>query len=511
MNIFNKKIRIAVQAIAIIMMASSCTKNFDDLNTNPGLVSEKMIKPDNLFSRVQKLSLFEIPDFGRVSEFAGFVSNESSGFPFQQEDYGEPFTGYYRGYLSNLNEVIRLTQKPDQINKNAMARIFRVWLFQNLTDSYGDVPYFEASKSGDAFVASPKYDKQEDIYKDLLKELKEAATLLTEDPSQENYSNADLLFGGDVNAWKKLANSLRLRLAVRVHYADKALAQQNISEVINAPLINENEENAKLLSEPKDAPNRGNRSPIINAINDGITLGNYFSFTVLEVLALNNDPRIPVYFQLPNEIDGSSSIPYRARPINPSGPINARYSRDSVSMIGTFFEASQFTFNMLTAAEVSFLKAEAVLEGLATGDANALYRDGITKAMKQYDISDVSISNFLSHSAATLSGTNEQKLEQIIVQKYISLVYESREAWTEYRRTGYPKMWLGSGPTDTDGQVPRRLTYPADEYSKNGVNVLEAVARITGGDKLTSRMWWDAKAGLPYVHPKQNAYPPESW
>lgn len=510
MNILNKKINIVILA-GVAIIAASCTKNFDDLNTNPALVSEKMIKTDNLFSKVQKESMFAIPDFGRVSEFAGFVSNESSGFPFQDEDYGEPFTAYYRGYLSNLNEVIRLTQQPVQSNKNAMARIFRAWLFQNLTDSYGDIPYFEAAKSGDAFVASPKYDKQEDIYKDLLNELKEAAAQLASDPLQEDYGNADLLFGGDVDRWRKFANSLRLRLAVRVRFADNALAQAHVSDVFNAPLMGENIENAKLLSEPEDAPNRNNRSPIINAINDGVTLGNYFSFTVLEVLAQNNDPRMPVYFQLPKEVDLLSSIPYRARPINPSGPINARYSRDSVSMIGKFFEASQFTFNLLTAAEVSFLKAEAVLSGMATGDANSLYRNGIQLAMEQYNIASGAINNFMMNSAATLNGSEEQKLEQIIVQKYISLVYESREAWTEYRRTGYPKMWLGNGPTDTDGKVPRRLTYPAEEYSKNGTNVQEAVDRLTGGDKLTSRMWWDAKTGVPYTHPRQNMYPPESW
>ena len=106
---------------------------------------------------------------------------------------------------------------------------------------------------------------------------------------------------------------------------------------------------------------------------------------------------------------------------------------------------------------------------------------------------------------------DEQQLEQIIDQKYITLIYQSNEAWAEYRRTGYPKMWLGSGPTDTQGQIPRRLTYPADEYSKNQVNVTAAVSNYQEGDKLTSRMWWDVKPGLPYAHPKQGTYPPESW
>lgn len=503
--------RLLIVPVLVSLIISSCTKNFAELNTNPALVLEEKIKVENILSRVQKGSIFSIPDFDRISEFAGFVSNEASGYPFQDDDYANPFSTWYRSYLSNLNEVVRLTQAPADANKNAIARIFRAWLFQNLTDVYGDVPYTEAAKSGENFSASPRYDAQQDIYRDMLNELKLAGAQLSAEPSLETFGSADLLFGGDVDSWIRFANSLRLRMAVRVRFADNAMAQEHINDLTNAPMINENTENARLLSEGAGAPNRDNRSPILNFMEDGNIYGLYFSFTVLEVLALNNDPRLPVYFRLPNLIDPGSSVPYRARPINPSGPINARYNRDSVSQIGEYFTSDQFAFNLITAAEVHFLKAEAALAGLASADANALYRRGIELSMEQYGVSGTAINDFLASSAATLSGTDEQQLEQIIVQKYISLVYQSTEAWAEHRRTGYPKMWLGDGPNDSDGQVPRRLTYPADEYSKNGANVQEAASRYTGGDKLTSRVWWDAKAGVPYVHPRQQLYPPESW
>ena len=153
-------------------------------------------------------------------------------------------------------------------------------------------------------------------------------------------------------------------------------------------------------------------------------------------------------------------------------------SADSISLVGTYFETPQFSFNLITAAEVNYLKAEAVLAGLAPGDANALYRTGIQLAMEQYGCLDPT--TFLASSPATLSGTEEQQLEQIINQKYVSLVYQSYEAWAEYRRTGYPKMWLGSGDTDTEGQVPRRLTYPADEYSKNPGECNSRCLRLSG-------------------------------
>ena len=509
-----------VLMILVTCIVSSCTKDFKELNISPSLVTENLVKPDNLFSMVLKESIFHIPDLGRlndgspgrISEFAGFMASESSGNPFRNTDYDFYFNNFYRIYLININEAIRLTQQdPALSNKNAMARIFRVWLWQNLTDMYGDIPYTEAAQDRDHLIAEPKYDKQEDIYKDLFTQLKAATDQLKDDPSQRGYGAADILFKGDVSAWQKFANSLRLRMAMRVRYVDNTLAQQNISEVINAPLISANAENATLLSEGPNAALNANKSPLLILLAGNLIEPRHIGFPVLEILAKNHDPRMSIYFRLPNLIDPSSSIPYRARPINVYDTETFRYIRDSISLVGAYFEAPQFSFNLITAAEVNYLKAEAMLAGLTPGDANAAYRTGIQLAMEQYGVPPASITTFLASSAATLSGTSEQQLEQIIDQKYITLIYQSNEAWAEYRRTGYPKMWLGSGPTDTQGQIPRRLTYPADEYSKNQVNVTAAVSNYQDGDKLTSRMWWDVKPGLPYAHPKQGTYPPESW
>ncbi|MEP7107943.1 MAG: SusD/RagB family nutrient-binding outer membrane lipoprotein [Ferruginibacter sp.] len=512
------KIKTLVALTALLCVANSCTKDFDNINTNPAIVTEDLIKPDNLFSKVLKESIFHIPELGRIeggigriSEFAGYMASESSGFPFKNMDYEATFMNYYRSYLININEVIRLTEKPELSNKNAMAKIFRVWLWQNLTDMYGDIPYSEAAKGKADFIAEPKYDKQEAIYKDLFIQLKAATGQLIDDPAISGFGGADILYKGNVNAWRRFANSLRLRMAMRVRFVDNTLAQQNISDVINSPLISANEENAKLLSEGPTAANAGNRSPMINFIKNNLKEPRHIGFTVLEILVLNNDPRVPVYFKLPKLINPSSAIPYRARPINPDGSERYPYGMDSISLTGDFFEAPQFIFNLITAAEVNYLKAEAALAGLAPGDANTFYRTGIQLAMDQYQVPAGSITTFLNAGPATLSGTVEHQFEQIINQKYITLIYQSNEAWAEYRRTGYPKMWLGSAPTDTDGQIPRRQTYPADEYAKNGANVATATEGYPGGDKLTSKVWWDVRAGVPFAHPRQGMFPPESW
>src|ERR1700730_8122949 len=141
---FFYKIKSLVALTVLICMANSCTKDFGALNTSPTLVTEALVKPDNLFSMVLQGSIFIIPDLGRVgnslgkiSEFAGFMASESSGFPFKNTDYDFYFNNYYRIYLININETVRLTKAPVLSNKNAMARIFRVWLWTNLTDMYG--------------------------------------------------------------------------------------------------------------------------------------------------------------------------------------------------------------------------------------------------------------------------------------------------------------------------------------------------------------------------------------
>ena len=103
----------------------------------------------------------------------------------------------------------------------------------------------------------------------------------------------------------------------------------------------------------------------------------------------------------------------------------------------------------------------------------------------------------------------EGNLENIAVQKYLAIIFQAREAWAEFRRTGYPKIWTGKDLGSTNGEIPRRTTYPLSEYNLNSLHLTEAVDRLTGRDLMTSRIWWDAKPGLPFHHAKQGAYPPE--
>jgi hypothetical protein len=377
-------------------------------------------------------------------------------------------------------------------------------VFQQLTDAYGDVPYFEAVQQIENVVVQPKYDTQEAIYRDMLKELKEAYDLLDNSPTQISLGNADLLLKGNVDAWKRLANSLRFRMAMRVRYAAPALAKEHIDDVITKMLITTNAQNVKLTT-----LNDGNadNNNAFYARNQTSPNNMVVSFTLTDNLKNLNDPRLPLLARIANAPQaGYRGVPLQIEAVD--GVPNP-YQTDSVSRMALTFLQQVIDIVVMNAAEVFFLRAEAALAGITTENAQDMFRQGIQLAMAQYGVSAGNITTYLGSPAALLAGTDEQKLEQIIVQKWLGIYYNIYEGWAEFRRTGYPRIWTGTALGDTEGNVPRRLTYPTAESLRNGDNYTEAVSKLQGGDKLTSRVWWDKKPGLPVSHPKQGQQYPD--
>jgi hypothetical protein len=490
-------------ACAALLAGLGCTKDFKEINTNPVLVTKDLIKPALLFTPVLKNSVFDLYSRGPVGEYSGYCLNPAGGDVFLNQNFDDPFGTFYKSYLINVAEVIRLTaDKPLLSNENAMARIWKVWLFHQLTDAYGDIPYFDAVKEVDSMNTQPKYDAQQDIYADMFRELKEATAQLSDDPDQESFGAADVLLQGDVDRWRRFANSLRLRLALRVRYVDPALAQQNISDVLNQPLIEENAQNVALAT--LNDGNTENDNPFYE-VNLRQPLNMVVSFTVTDNLKRLNDPRLPV-FAKPAV---APTVGYRGVPIQLTDEQKHRYINDSTSLMGDAFLQPVINIIVINAAEVYFLRAEAALAGLSSEDAQDLYGKGIQASMDQYGIDPGQTASYLASAAGTLAGTDEEKLEQLITQKWIGNYYETNEGWAEFRRTGYPRIWTGGMLGNTNGNVPRRLIYSGDEYFKNTDNVKAAASRLSNGDSYMSRIWWDAKPGLPFYHPKQGSFPPE--
>jgi hypothetical protein len=495
-----KKISGAVVG-AVLLFGTACTKDFAEINTDPTLVTAEIIKPSMLFTAVLKNSIFDSYNTSVITEYSGYYSNQGSVVIFQNANWTSPFNTFYKTYLINTAEVVRLTAgNPKLVNEHAMGRIWKALLFSQLTDLYGDVPYFEAVQNVVDVVNQPKYDTQKDIYTDLLKELKEAAAQLSNDATLASFGQADILMSGNVDRWKRFANSLRLRLALRISYADPILAKQHIAEVISQPLIDDNSFNVSLTT--VDGANTNNRNPLYDDPLNSYPL--WTSFTVADNLKKLNDPRLPI-FSLPAS-DGVSG--YRGRPIS-LGTNEITYTEENTARLQNQFRSAEHPIMVMNAAEVSFLRAEAALMNFTGENAQQLFTTGITQSLNQYSVAQSEINKYLASASALLTGATEAKLEQIITQKFLAIFYESNEAYAEFRRTGYPRIWTGSNKGSTNGEIPRRLTYPLAEYAKNEVNVKAATSKLAQGDNYLSRIWWDAKVGLPFHHAKQGIFPPE--
>lgn len=485
-------------------ISNACTDDFQELNTDPAIMTADQVDVGLLLTRVQKEMTIgnSIAEGGLPGQYSGYTATSGS-YPFMGGDEPTYFNRAYKNLL-NLAEIIRLTQdEPAQVNKTAIARIMRAYIFQYVTDIYGDVPYTEAVKSGENVITQPKYDTQESIYKDLLKELKEAAAQL-EDDNTVGYGEADLIYKGDTDKWRRFANSLRLRLALRARYVDEALAQQHIGEVLSADLMENNSHSAFVMT---STDFEANQNPIYNALFANRYYGGYMGRPIVDNLKDNDDPRLTllvnptVNSKLDADTTGDLSLlEYRGRALGLEQDEIELYPGNELSEIGPLYRPAVVQAPVMYYSEVCFALAEAKLFlGLGETSADVWYESGIRADMENDGIEEESITAFLDNPAVSLAGTNEEKLEQIINQKHIALFPNSFEAWAEWRRTGYPKILIGSMKGDTDGQIPRRLRYPFAEANFNSQNYQEVSNRI-GGDKLLSKMWWDTNPDVPYEH-----------
>lgn len=504
----NYKISTYFITVLALLVLHSCTKDFKEINTNPRAVTEEIAEPALLLTQVQKQSMFDLMDVdGRIEVFSGYIGNDALGNAFTKGPWDEPFGTFYKSYIININEAIRLSANdPKLADLNAMSRIWRAWLFSRLTDLYGDVPYTDAAKDISNVDVTPSYDSQEAIYTDILKELKESAGVLAQsDGTGKNPGFQDLIYGGDTDKWVRFANSLRLRLAVRISYVTPDVAASHIGEVVAGNLIEENEQNAVLVAGGEGEAAAENKNPYYNVIPGGAKEFRKASFTTVQILSDLNDPRISKF------IDKSNINDYFGIALNLSqDEKNVEIGRpnNSLSDLSNLLWRSDFRFTVINASEVYFLRSEAALRGFTNEDAQLLYTTGIGLSMDNFEVDAGDKSTYLSQGVATLNGSEEEKLEMIIIQKWIANYPQYEEGYAEFRRTGYPRIWTGSAPNETNGEIPRRVQYPLSEYNSNGANVSVATSSLSGGDSYMSKVWWDVKSDLPKHHPKQGIYPP---
>lgn len=550
-----KNIKVFSIILGGCIVFNACTKNFTEKNTDPTLISEELVTPELLLTHVEvnaRNGLY----FEYAEVYSGMTARTDIG-PFTDFFYDAPWTQTYTVLTNNLSAIMRKTSEdPELINKYAIARILKAWIFSQCTDIYGDIPYFSSNKSPKESVTSPKYDPQKNIYEDLLKELKESAALLN--PSKESYGNADLIYKGDISKWKKFANSLRLRLALRVRYADADLAKKNMTDLVEKDLITTTNDQALFFTSDDLADHwNPDYTSVVNFGVDPASKANLVAKTIMDILIAGQphnpvDPRTKIiadtaYAKWPPSL-GLPYFGYRGMPLFGGTPIENRYpyGYESTSTRSDFWYVPVVEKPILRASEMYFALSEAALFNLYSGDPNMYYRKGlevsVTELQEFYNrtkgqlakieavirpgwtsadinnyvnhkqITQTEIDNFMASPTATLTGSDEQKLEQIINQKLVGLFFNGQEGWSEWRRTGYPRVLVpDDGSTPMKGISYRRGHYPASEGLVNGDNNKDAISRMGGKDDVLNRVWWDANKAAPHKHTGTVEYRATPW
>ena len=461
---------------ALLLTAASCKKALDESNVNPN--ASETAQSDYLLTAAIKAT---------SDTYWGTTNNLGSTLLFVQHwakiQYTDPdryiFTNasfqdlwsidYAKGVI-NLNQIIKQADAASTPNYKGVALVLRSWLFTQLTDVYGDIPYSQAGNIDQYLL--PKYDTQRDVYLGVLADLKTAQDAL--DPNGKAIAG-DILYGNSIASWKKFANSLRLRIALRIADREPELARQTIAAIQTegGSYISANSETAQLNY--KASPNQNPISNLFDTRPDEYRV----SKTIIDQLTALNDPRLPVYAQ--------KSVATQLYIGAPNGLSANLPGKDQVSKIGSYFSAPTAPAVIISYAEVLFDRAEAAARGLTGEDPAALYNQAVEASLLQYGISASDIAAYKATPAVQYDAANYKK--SIGNQKWIALFGQGLEAFTEWRRLDYPVLAPAVAGA-LNGQIPVRFIYPGTEQSLNPDGYKAAVTH-QGADALTTKLWFD--------------------
>ncbi|MFA5713507.1 MAG: SusD/RagB family nutrient-binding outer membrane lipoprotein [Bacteroidales bacterium] len=474
-------------SLLILVAGTSCSK-FGEMNRDPNKIAFGEIPPTKLLQNIIYSGQWNVHlrSYSINSELMNYAvnfsnNNNTSAYEIRAAEVVSPWTQLYR-WASSAHHMYKMGEMTDDANSMAIALTLKIYLMEVLTAMYGDIPYSEALR-WDEIPKKPKYDRQKEIYISMLEELDYANELYI--PSKAlDYPQRDLLYGGNINNWKKFTNSLRFRILMRVSKSleidSPTLMQEMIDNPTEYPMFTGNEDAAILRY-----------SGISPAYNQFGPLGSYDAMhtntragkVLIDLMTQSGDPRLSFYFS-PRNGQYLGMLPGQ----------DANYNAVMV------YEACNYNTNLSTNtspttlmnyAELCFLKSEAAFRNFISGDAETFYNAGVTASIRQWRNEPAYNTNtFLNSSSVKYNNT----LLRIIEQKYISQFMSGMEAWNDYRRTGLPVMPTGpiSGNFNQNGvpTLPTRLFYPITTSSTNTENYEAAVADMGGRDDMLTPVWF---------------------
>ncbi len=527
----NKSYRTMLRAFCwtlVLWIMPGCTDKFDEYNTNKTQLME-LSDTDlgGLFSKSLG-SQFENINYSRGK---GTISDHLSGYftsTFTIYEQNTINTGwitriwatYYTNALPALVAILDLTKEKNSV-AYSVAMIWKCYIMQRVTDYWGPVPYTDAA-SGKAVT---QFESQKDIYYNMFKDLASAVQILEvklqKEPNLNVFGAADMMYNGDVSKWIRFANTLRLRMAIRISNVDPDKAKQEAEAAVAGDLIESNDDNAMLKTTQITSGGNG-------LSNMWAYFQNIMSASMESLLKGYDDPRVGIYF---NKVDAANIAPSFPDQVKGNAGGYHGMSNGFESVYAAFLKAHSLVgdrwkddnwnitpIDYIHAADTCFLKAEGAWRGWNMGgSAQQFYEKGIELSLKQWrsDLSDGSIRNYINSTLTPVapdnypyydppmtdipvkfSGDREKQYEQIITQKWISVYPESIEAWAEYRRTRLPKLYAkkysGNGNILlSKNMIVTRVPYPDSEKNSQPEEVAKAVEMLGGPDLESTPLWWD--------------------
>lgn len=516
------KNKICGMLIALALSASSCSESaLLELNVNKNAVTDMNMA--YLFSLATLNIGAEYENTRGPMLYAApmiqHTASLSDIFTGDKYTYSAPYSGAYMEthYLSVVKlytqVILETADDATQANVNGAAMIMKAFDLHRMTDMYGDIPYTTAGKGllGEEHWF-PVYENQRDVYYAMIEDLKSARDKMSD--SSLPLGVQDFIYSGDVSKWKKFANSMLMRIALRMSNVDPARAQEVFTEAYASGAFTSNADNAYIhYLEGPQAVNR-------NGLNDGYWNTRRYSRdckisrTFMNWMVSNNDPRLMIVSGgIGDPVAPSSwNVAPAAQKGMPNGYTSATLRPTlSPQEIPAFNAGGNTIYSMLnlryldwsdpyllqTYSEVALMEAEAVLKGWITGDANTFFTQGVTAAVNHWTVFDASFAVPATATAAYVrnrgfeAASAEDKLRLIGEEYWAATYLNDLESWANWRRTSYPVLTPTQDPNRYEANaIPRRLKYWENEIASNPVKYGTAIQRM-GGDNFMTRMWWD--------------------
>jgi hypothetical protein len=502
------------KALMVFSLCFGCTKDFEEMNTHKLQLAElNSSRIGNMYARIQYTGFYiDNPQVSQTlfaDHFCQYFANTKPGFSSDRYVLvggwlNTAWSAFYINIRANLDDVLEATdpqKNPGFETWHALAQIWRVILYERIANYWGPIPYFQAEYS----ATNVPYDSEQDIYTSFFSTLDAALEILNAHQGGNAFGANDQIYGGEIDRWIIFANTLRLRIAMRISEVEPALARTEAEKAVAAGVMTSNADDA-IFQTTANSPNYMNYMVQWDEFR--------MSATMESVLKGYEDPRMEHFFS-PSVEDGAYRglrNGYSIVDLNKEELHNDKLSRMGPRW-ATVELASSNPVGILLSPEAYFLRAEGALKGWNMGGtAEEFYNKGIEMSMRYWGITDAIIISTYQQSTNVPDTTHDAPypvstipvkfnvsdaaiaLEQIATQKWLGLYPDGWEAWAELRRLDLPRMYpriYSDNPDVGPDEIMRRVEYVLDEYTVNSEAVEDAIVKLGGPDKGSTRLWWD--------------------